>query len=291
MFSAPVYLSIGDEYDKRDPNKTPAIREGQKQFTVSAKKHPHLLDSAFTNFCSVSTGDPYKSESIHGPFRQRDPTRDKSTEPFRPTGPSKSSGKGKGTYYGTFCDGKPYKHETEFPPIYKEKSDVRRNFYTNPPKKGTYGYAGLTIAKAGEIVYVSDPFEGNKRKDALAKKEGVAQEVGAPFKPFVRHGGCFDDSERGFTTVYSLNKPLPYKKEKPKETLPATTKPWVPGNALTKDITKFPEYKEDPYDIRERKIREQKQAERNYKAWCPVGNDPWRYIYHRPIQFDPAAVE
>lgn len=291
MFSPPVYLNIGDEYDKRDSSKTFSRREGQKQFTVSAKKHPHLLDSTFTNFSSVSTGDPYKAESIHGPFRQRDSTKDRSTVPFRPTGPSHSSGKGKGTYYGTFCDGNPHKHETEFPPIYKEKGDVGRNFYTNPSKKGTYGYSGLTIAKAGEVIYVSDPYEGNKRKEALQRKEDIAQEVGVPFKSSVRHGGCFDDSDRGFTTVYSLSKPLPHKKEKPKEVPFVSTKPWVPGNALTKEITKYPEYKEDPYDIRERRIREQKQAERDYKAWCPAGNDPWRYIYHKPIQFDPACVE
>lgn len=287
MFSPPVYLSVGDEYEKREPKDTTAMA-GNKQFTVTAKKNPHITDAVFGNFTSVSAGDPYKSESIHGPFRQRDATKDRYPEPFRPSGVPKK-GEGKGSYYGTFCEGKPYKHETEFPPIRGEKDDGKRNFYTNPPKKGTYGYSGLTIAKSGEIVYVADPYEGNKRKEALAMKEATASRMGAPFKPAVRHGGCFDDSDRGFTTVYSLTKPLPPKKEKPKTTN-VLAKPWVPGGALTKEITKFPEYQEDPYDVRERKIREKKQEEKSYKPWCPAGNDPYRHIYHKPIEFNPAPV-
>lgn len=289
MFSPPVYLSVGDEYDKRQPKDTTAMA-GNKQFSVSAKRHPHITDSVFGNFNSVSAGDPYKEESIHGPFRKRDPTQDRTTQPFRPPGAPKKS-EGKGNYYGTFCEGHPYKHETEFPPIRTDKEAPRRNFYTNPSKKGTYGFAGLTIAKSGEIVYVADPYEGNKRKEGLEKKAATASQMGAPFKPAVRKGGCFDDSERGFTTVYSLTKPLPAKKEKDEEKKNVTTKPWVPGGALSKAITKMPEYQEDPYDVRERKIREKKQEEKKYKAWSPVGNDPYRYIYHKPIEFNPPPVE
>lgn len=288
MFSPPVYLCVGDEYDKREP-RNPEAMVGNSQFTVTAKKHPHISDSIFGNFNSVSIGDPYKEESIHGPFRKRDPTQDRSAEPFRPPGYTKK-GSGKGSYYGTFCDGKPYKHETEFPPIHMEKETGKRNFVTNPPKKGTYGYPGLTIAKAGEVVYVSDPYEGNKRKEALAGKEATASQMGAPFKSAVRHGGCFDDSDRGFTTVYSLSKPLPPKKERPAKPTPVSAKPWVPGGALTKAITKFPEYQEDPYDVRERKIREKKQEERSYKPWYPARNDPYRYIYHKPVEFNPPPV-
>eukprot|EP00796_Vickermania_ingenoplastis_P000638 gene638-355_t len=289
MFSPPVYLSVGDEYDKRQPRDNTAM-QGKKQFVVTARKNPHITDSVFGGFNSVSAGDPYKEQSIHGPFRQRDPTEDKQTQPFKPPSVSKKS-EGKGNYYGTFCEGKPYKHQTEFPPIRSDKDAPLKNFYTNPPKKGTYGYSGLTIAKTGEIVYVADPFEGNKRKEALEKKEATTSQMGAPFKPAVRTGGCFDDSERGFTTVYSLTKPLPPKKEKPKELDNIAAKPWVPGGALTKEITKIPEYQEDPYDVRERKIREKKLEEKKLKAWYPVGNDPYRHIYHKPIQFDPPAIE
>lgn len=289
MFSPPVYLSVGDEYDKHEP-RDPAATVGKKQFAVTTKRNPHITDAVFGKFNSISAGDPYKDQSINGPFRQRDPTKQNvAPKPFRPPASIKK-GEGKGSYYGTFCEGKPYKHETEFPPIRGERDGAKRNFYTNPAKKGTYGYAGLSIAKAGEIVYVADPYEGNKRKTALEKKEATANQMGAPFKPAVRHGGCFDDSEKGFTTVYSLTKPLPPKKEKAAEASSVSSKPWVPGGALSKEITKMPEYQEDPYDVRERKIREKKQSEQSYKAWCPVGNDPYRHIYHKPIDFNPPPI-
>lgn len=287
MFSPPVYLSIGDEYDK---HPTDTSTRGMK-FIVPAKRNPHITDATFTPFASLAAGDPYKAVGFGGPFRQREP-REGDQPPFRPTGHTKKSC-GRGDYYGTFSEGNPTKHEPEFPPLKRADpgEGLKSNFYTNPSKKGTYGYTGLSIAKAGEVQYVSDPFEGNRRQEALKKKEDRAKQVGAmPFRAAVKRGGTFDESEHGFSTVYSLTKPLAPKKSAQRPAPNIAERPWVPGGALGRDITKFPEYLEDPYEVHERKLREERLQEKDMKPWHPAGNDPYRYIYTSPISYDPPPV-
>lgn len=301
MFSPPVYLSVGDEYDKREgrANKT----TGQQPFVVSAKRNPHITDATFDPLVSLSTGDPYRSVGFGGPFRQGNPGDTKAgtdgtvPPPFRPTGASKKS-TGKGDYYGTFSEKAPIRHETEFPPIksaadYKaETAAAKRNFVVNPPKKGTYGFTGLTIAQAGEVQYVADPYEGNARREALQSKYEATKRVGPPFRSAVRTGGCLDESAHGVSRVYGLTKPLP-----PKRTASsnepagvASRKPWVPGGALVPDLLKQPEYQEDPYDVKEQKVRAMRQKESTHKPWIPAGNDPYRHIYTKPVEYDPPAV-
>ncbi|KAL7700657.1 protein of unknown function (DUF4586) [Lotmaria passim] len=302
MFSQPVYLSVGDEYDKYEPHAAKAT--GRPPFVVPAKPHPHISDATFGPVASLSNGDPYQSVGFDGPFRQ--PAADDShgkdeatLPPFKPTGPSKKSS-GKGDYYGTFAEKDPIRHETEFPPI-KSAADVKaetaaakRNFIVNPPKKGTYGYTGLTIAQAGEVQYVADPYEGTARQEALQRKYETTKRVGPPFRSAVRTGGCFDESEHGVSRVYGLSKPLPPKRSPSssvkQKSLAAGRKPWVPGGALVPELSKQPEYQEDPYDVKEQKVREMRQKESTYKAWVPAGSDPYRYIYTKPIAYDPPAV-
>ncbi|KAG5510525.1 hypothetical protein JKF63_06822 [Porcisia hertigi] len=305
MFSPPVYLSIGDEYDKRDKHGSKLTP--QQPFVVSAKRNPHITDATFDPFKSLSTGDPYRSVGFTGPFRQSTLTDGKAGHhtgadappPFRPAGSSKKSS-GKGDYYGTFSEKAPIRHETEFPPIkttadYRaETAAAKRNFLVNPAKKGTYGYPGLTIGQAGEVQYVADPYEGYLRREALRKKYEATKNVGAPFCNAVRSGGCFDDSEHGVSRVYGLTKPLPSKRSPSSQraTSPSSAgrKPWVPGGAIVPGLFKQPEYQEDPEDLKEKKMREARLRESTYKPWVPVGTDPYRYIYVKPIEYDPPAV-
>lgn len=297
MFSPPLYLSIGDEYDKPPTKLSTTPKTGGKTFVVPMKRSPHITDAVFQKpFVSLAVGDEYVSVPPGGAFRQ--PLEDKkgakvALVPFRPPSrPHKSNGSG--TYYGTFCETSPTRHEAELPLI-KVKKDAdaadankpawpRRRIYTNPGKKGTYGYVGLTIGRAGEVRYVSDP---------------VAQPLSArlpsprtqpPFKAAVKKGGCFDDGAHGFTTVHTISKPLPPKKPVAVRPPPAV-KPWRPAGALVRDITRPPEYQEDPYDLKEKRWRELRQKEQSYKPWYPAGNDPYRYIYSYPVQFNPPPVE
>ncbi|KAK7196994.1 hypothetical protein NESM_000642900 [Novymonas esmeraldas] len=298
MFSPPVYLSVGDEYDKRDGRASRPV--GQPPFVVSAKRNPHITDATFDPLVSLSTGDPYRTVGIGGPFRQGTTAKAGGAAappaPFRPTGPSKRS-TGKGDYYGTFSEKVPIRHETEFPPIksaadYKaETAAAKRNFVVNPPKKGTYGFTGLTIAQAGEVQYVADPYEGHVRREALQSKHEAAKHVGPAFRSAVRAGGCFDETEHGVSRVYGLTKPLPPKRNAAAQPAGLSgRKPWVPGGALVPDLLKQPEYQEDPYDVKEQKVRAIRQKESTYKPWIPAGNDPYRHIYTMPVEYDPPAV-
>lgn len=302
MFSQPAYLSVGDEYDKHEAHAAKAT--GRPPFVVSAKRNPHVSDATFDPVVSLSNGDPYQSTGFAGPFRgaadgsaaRKDGT---SLPPFKPAGASKKSS-GKGDYYGTFAEREPIRHETEFPPIKSaaevkaETAAAKRNFVVNPPKKGTYGYTGLTIAQAGEVQYVSDPYEGTSRKAALQSKLEATKQVGPPFRSAVRKGGCFDETDHGVSRVYGLSKPLPPKRSpsssEKQRALAAGRKPWVPGGALVPELSKQPEYQEDPYDVKEQKVREMRQKESTYKAWVPAGNDPYRFIYTKPIAYDPPAI-
>lgn len=67
-------------------------------------------------------------------------------------------------------------------------------------------------------------------------------------------------------------------------------KPWVPGGALVKELTKSYEYVEDPLDWKERQRRTVQQQEMQYKPWHPVGTDRYRYIYTKPIAYDPPPI-
>ncbi|KEG12931.1 hypothetical protein DQ04_01321040 [Trypanosoma grayi] len=297
MFSPPVYLSIGDEYEKQPTKPSVAVKDGVKSFVVPMKRSPHITDAVFQKpFLSLAVGDEYVAVSPGGTFRQTVDTQKGggvAPVPFKPPSrPHKSSGKG--TYYGTFSETNPPRHEAELPLIHVKKASgaddgnkierSKKNLYTNPGKKGTYGYVGLTIGKAGEVQYIADPI-GNAGSTHMSTPRAQP-----PFRAAVKTGGCFDEGTHGFSTVYGISRPLPPKKPMlPRP--PLDVKPWRPAGALVKDITKMPEYQEDPFDMKEKRIREERQKEQGYKPWHPVGNDPYRHIYHAPVHFDPPPVE
>uniref|UniRef100_A0A0A9W141 Cilia-and flagella-associated protein 96 n=1 Tax=Lygus hesperus TaxID=30085 RepID=A0A0A9W141_LYGHE len=237
MFSPPAFITIGDEYDKRTTNSSKKrSNTSEKPFTVPAHRHPHLLDSTFTPFSSLSTGVPYQgtlqvASTIASNARKENNSSMRccaDLPPFKPPGPSHKSS-GKGDYYGTFCEKAVPKHETELPYVSK-KVEVKvselvkpRNFYTNPAKKGTYGFAGLTIGKSGEVQYIADPYEPFHNSDnnaattiGINSKSNTnyssSNRVGPAFRAAVQCGRFFDESEHGFPTVYSLSKPLLPKK-------------------------------------------------------------------------------
>ncbi|CCW69552.1 unnamed protein product [Phytomonas sp. Hart1] len=291
MFSPPTYLSVGDEYDKHSSQSKRSARDN-KAFVVSAKRHPWVQDACFSKFTSLSAGDPYRTVGFGGPFREQASStmksegKEKKPPFFSPGVPHKSSGKG--DYYGTFSEKNPFKHETEFQ-LHKKPADYispRPNFYTNPPKKGTYGFPGLSIGKAGEIQYVSDPYDGSRRQESL-KNAASKKDMAAPFCAHVHSGGYFNQTEHGFSSVYTLTKPLPPKKVSESTTQSRLAEPWVPASLLKDGINRFPEYQEDPYNVKERNMRLMQQKEREYKPWCPAGNDPYRHIYTKPIPYEP----
>nr|CCC95785.1 unnamed protein product [Trypanosoma congolense IL3000] len=294
MFSAPVYISIGDEYDKR-PGKGPGFRESKgRSFVVPVKRSPHITDAVFQkSFISLAVGDEYVPPPIGGTFRRPAEKKpgDPQPVPFKlPNRPHKSCGSG--TYYGTFSEKNPPKHEPETsiaevkkPAQGPDGTHITRkpNMYTNPGKKGTYGYVGLSLGGAGEVQYISDPVGGVNAQRPISLRSQ------APFNRAVKCGGCFDDGPHGFSTVYGINKPLPMKRLSPPRATPPV-KQWRPAGVLVNDITRPPEYREDPYDLKEKRAREERLKEQSYKPWFPAGNDSNRHIYTYPVPYMPPPV-
>eukprot|EP00758_Cryptobia_borreli_P004353 Tbor_TRINITY_DN4327_c0_g1::TRINITY_DN4327_c0_g1_i1::g.7868::m.7868 len=284
-FSPPVFITIGDEYEKRPP-----FSDKNKGLCFKVSGSRTGLDSLFQKkYLSLSEGDKYVSPGTYERRRLLEEQKTKfrpSDAPFRYSNPSKKGCSG--SYFGTFSEKCPYKHEVEYavqqPGQHPEMvKPVPRNFIVNNPKKGTYGYPGLSIANGDENKYISDPFDGEKRRNAMSAKESAKKVSGPPFKVGCR-SGCFDETPHGVSKVYGLDRPLLPKKVK-EEKKDLTLKNWVPGGRMCVDLSKCV-YEEDPYEAKEKKIREERLRQKPLAApWRPIGGI--KSMPTRAIKFTP----
>jgi hypothetical protein len=209
---------------------------------------------------------------------------------FRYTNPSKKS-PGAGTHFGTFSEKNPPKHEVEFDVVQRGQSPDKskqhlKNIVTGPPPKGTYGFPGRSIGKGDEFKYISDPYDGERRKEALAAKQSSKRIVGPPFKAACKKKDFFDQTPHGVSRVYTIDKALPAKRLPADDNAkPLTTKPWKPSSvAFT--VSKHPEYQEDPYEAKEKAAREQRKKDKPPTVWKPIASS--KSLPTRPIKFTPA---
>jgi len=289
-FSAPIFISIGDEYEKKGQG-VPERFKG-RSFVTNPPKRGNGVDVLLSKkFLSLSDGDKYVDPNYYDKRARLERERGKVGPIFKHTGGTKHPN-GSGTYFGTFCETNPWEHLVEYPIIKRGEMPERakpqlRNIVTNPPKRGTYGYPGVTLSKGKEFQYVSDPYEGEKRKEALSAKESSKRIVGPAFKAACRRGGYFDESAHGVSKVYTIDHPLPPKRPSSDHRAPSMGKSWKPGGALATTITKPPEYMEDPYEAKEKIIREQRKADRpKHGVWKPIGGS--KSLPTKSIKFTPA---
>lgn len=287
-FGQPVYITIGDEYDKKTNPANDRFKG--RSFKTAPGKKGGGQDALFTKkFLSLSEGDKYVDPGTYEKRHRLESEKKKLTpDGFRYTSvPSKPTGAG--SYAGCFTS-KPT-HEVEFPVAdKKDKPDAPRphlkNIVTNPPKKGTYGTLGTTLSKGDEFKYISDPYEGERRKEALAAKENSKKLVGPAFKGACKRGGFFDETGHGISKVYSIDRALPAKKAATEERKTPLTKSWKPAGRLVDSITKFPEYQEDPYEAKERAQHEARKRDKPLVVWKPIGGS--KSLNTKPIKFTPA---
>ena len=272
LFSQPAYM--GDEFDRR--HVTSDRHKGRNMVTCPAKKGAGA-DVTFTQkVLSLSEGDKYIDPGL-GDRRQKMESNKKKLYPgvFRPSSPGKKP-TGAGSLFGTFGGG--YEHKAE--DVVKTKEDgaeryeqKKRYIFTNPMKKGTYGFPGLTIGKTTEVRDKSDPYEGERRFAAIEEKRGAQKAMGPAFKASCRRAGAFDESAHGVSKVFSLDRQLPVRKivvEAPQ----APIVPWRPANPGKQgfNCTVFPEYKEDPLDAKEKLRRQQRRSDNASTTgrWLPI---------------------
>jgi len=290
-FSAPVFISIGDEYDKKD-NGVPERYKGRSFQTAPPKKGngPDALLSK--KFISLSDGDKYVDPGYFDKRNRLERERKKVGPIFKySNGPKLACGSG--TYFGTFNEKNPPPHLVEYDVTKRGEMPDKakpqmRNIVTNPPRKGTYGVPNTTLSKGDEFKYVSDPYEGEKRREAQQAKESSRRIVGrGPFKGSCRRGGFFDETSHGVSKVYTIDCALPAKKSDVDHRAGPSSKAWRPGGSLVTAITKPPEYMEDPYEAKEKAAREQRKSDRpKHGNWKPIGGS--KSLPTKSIKFTPA---
>lgn len=295
MFSIPSYNTIGDEYDKKISAGGADARVKGSQFKTSPAKRGHGLDVGFEKgIKSLSEGDKYVDP---GAVEKRDRLeRDKkklTSEGFKYTNPPKKSA-GLGNHYGCFDGG--LKHETEYVVLKKgelpEKAQAKpKNIITGPAKKGTYGYIGTTLGKGDEFKYISDPYEAEKRRQAQEAKENAKKMQAAAFKSSCKRLDYFDGQPNvPASKIYTLDKPLPFKKTEVKAA-PTIAVPFKPSSppkrGPTSTIGKAYEYKEDPYEAKEKAEREQRLRTKAQVVWKPVSSN--KSLPTRSIAFNKTA--
>jgi hypothetical protein len=299
MFGAPSYISIGDDYDKKIPVSD---RLRGRQMMTNPTRRGMTPDVTFDRkLASLALGDKYIDPGTREKQERRQEASRKITpEGFRYTSPSKRSS-GLGGYYGCFCEGSPPRHEPdrrvpqkgEAPP--RAASQEPRNFLTGPPKKGTFGVPGTTISKGDEYRYISDPYEATHRprEAASSSSAAAAKPTGPVFKGACRRTDVFDAQPNvGVSRIYSLDRPLPARKHDSGRKLPPVTVPFRPPSASKKGLlgtlTKFPEYREDPYDLREKAQREAAAKDRPPVIWKPTSGP--KSLPVRSIVFSASAL-
>jgi len=295
MFQSPGYISIGDEYDKK--NQIPDRYKG-KGFKTTPGKKGSGSDATFSKkFLSLSEGDKYVDPGTFEKRSRLDCEKKKLTpDGFRYTNPTKKAA-GSGAWYGCFSEKNPPKHEVEFHVLNRGEMPNKvkpqdKNIVTGPAKRGTYGVPGTTLSKGDEYKYISDPYEGEKRKEAIAAKESTKRVVGPSFKSTCKRSEFFDGTGRtGVSKVYGLDKPLPAKKEMPEDKKGPLSKPWRPSSpskgGYNATIMKFPDYQEDPYEAKEKAMREARRKEKPPTVWKPISTP--HSLPTRSIKYTPAA--
>jgi hypothetical protein len=297
MFSNPSYISIGDEYDKSkqlQPDRCKGV-----QMKVGTSKRGNAPDALFDKkFKSLSEGDKYIDPGV---IEKREVVESRkrlvTDQGFKFSTPGSRSA-GLGNYYGCFT--KNWSHETDF--VVTKKGELpskppggNRNMVTNPPKRGTYGVPGTTLSRGDEYKYISDPFDYDKRaaQGETVKSDKSADKTGVPFKAASRRLDYFDSQPNvAASKIYSLDKPLPAKKADVAPAQHVVSVPFKPSSPPKRGynacITKY-EYREDPFELREKKAREDRQKNKPSVVWKPVGAS--KSLPVRSIAFNASAAD
>jgi len=289
LFSEPGYVSISDPYVKKGKENSRSYGLNMK---AAVQKSGKNNDALFTKFTPL-----YKDEKYEPTFAEKTAERRQGKEknitdnPFRPSKPMQKTC-GLGNYFG--CIGPKLEHKPEFSAVPKKKGDFEpgpRNIVTNPLKKGTFGFRGTTLGEklgrsgaAGEYSYVESRYDLARQKEVADAKESLAKRVSdAPFKPTHpgKKGGAgvpgrtLGGKGAGVAGEYG------YVAEGPKapqhgDHVEVPFRPSHPpklGHNAT--LNRFPEYREDPIELKIARKKEaiaaEKELMKDKSAFVPPG--------------------
>lgn len=273
VFSLPSFVGVGDPFVKK--KKLKDQRAVGKNFVAVSGKTGKLPDALFEkDFKSLHEGDRFVESTVADRRYVNEKIKKNLTSNGFKVASLPQKPQGLGSYYGTIQK-VAFPHETDF--IVPRKGDVPvksapkpRQIYTAPAKKGTFGFANITIGKEGQDYIAS--FYGQERENEKKQREASNKLMkGAPFKLVGRKGTTFDEGPTtGCTTCFMMTKPMPIRKQKTVAPRKPAEAPWKPNGPTNQ---KAPiEYREDPYDHVDPRVatkKSKKAGSDDSKAWKP----------------------
>ncbi|GAQ88527.1 hypothetical protein KFL_004360090 [Klebsormidium nitens] len=252
------YITLGDEnHQKHEPDP----RISGKNFSTTITRSGKLADATFDKIKPLCETVPY--EDLSKSRRERLAASQKlnlSEKPFKRNSGRKT---GVGTSSWDGCFGPKLAYEPEQPTVKKGAGAVKtapRNFFTSPPKKGTFGCIGVTLSErakvggvVGEYAYVPNEYVD---RGSLKKKPGEAE---APdLKPFYParvgkwKGAAYPKSVMGNEYEHIELGPAPVTKAE------TGLAPFKPAKSSKDPLGKYPEYLPDPETEKWNKQREER---------------------------------
>jgi len=270
-FSEPSYISINDPYVKKIEENT---RNTGLNLKAAVQKSGKNNDALFTKFTPL-----YKDEKYEPTFAEKTAERRQGKEkmvadvPFKPPKPQQKTC-GVGNYYG--CIGNKLEHKAEFSAAPKKKGDFEpgpRNILVVPAKKGTYGFRGTTLGEklghggaVGEYGYKESDYDAARKKEVADFKESIEKRVtDKAFRPTHpgKKGGAgipgltLGGKGPGIAGEYGYTLEGPAAKA-PAEKVDVPFRPsHPPKQGHNSTLNRFPEYREDPLEL---KIKKEKEA-------------------------------
>ncbi|CCI45979.1 unnamed protein product [Albugo candida] len=189
-FSDPSFISVGDPYNKRAKAPQRSTESAQKPFVTSTSK-------AQTGFGPFHRLEGTYSEVYKVEAKVRNANTQKFLKPngFVYSSPAKKH-TGAGDQFGTFQN-----YETISSPTNarcsskKPEAEVKRNIFTAPSKRGTFGYAGTLIGGVNQEAWPADyGSEYRHAKKDVERHQKIVKDKKA-FKAASAAVDCFDAHE------------------------------------------------------------------------------------------------
>lgn len=279
LFSDPSYNAVGDPYKGKEV-VSDRLKGLNFKATKCKKGVTHTKDMVFDPIKPLFEGEKYvKTIEEKAAARAARDASKASDKPFKPTNPSKKS-TGLGGYAGTLGVKHAHLPDHDTNTLVKKKGDFEsgpRNIMTNPPKKGTYGMFKMTLGEkmgvggaCGEYTYKPSPYDEARRIAREEYTKALAlKPTDKPFRPpnpakkggFGVPGITLGGKGTGVAGEYRYADQGP----NPRGVMEVLEKPFKPSGCAKKGynctFTKFPEYKEDPMEVKLQAEREARLAE------------------------------
>eukprot|EP00002_Diphylleia_rotans_P011320 TRINITY_DN2236_c0_g1_i1.p1 TRINITY_DN2236_c0_g1~~TRINITY_DN2236_c0_g1_i1.p1 ORF type:complete len:225 (-),score=59.97 TRINITY_DN2236_c0_g1_i1:905-1579(-) len=188
VFAPASSINIGDPYVKKLP---PDARTTGKQLVTSPSKRGQVADNWSPGYYKVNR--LYEGEKYVEPWLIERKERVESSKKnltktgFIPSSPPKARS-GLGSFYG--CVGGPIPYEPQGTPPKQKPTESPKQIVTSPAKKGTFGYAGITLSKSPE--YLSEPYDEARKLELKQAKEEHKKRIGGAFKSTSKPVDFFD---------------------------------------------------------------------------------------------------